>query len=146
MQFVLPPEMKVETTIKVDPENLPDQVVLPPLKIDRRDENGRFARGHNIGRPPKDEAERKYKARARELMNQYTIGQMKDLVKTGDFDRLHAWDSVIIRNILAAATQGGNELKILLDRVEGAVQKQEDETPKSDTTYNQTIVIKHYGS
>lgn len=151
--FVLPPEMRADAPAQTAPAPptvaQKQQEVLPPEPV-KRDEFGRIYPGQpalpGAGRPPMGEADRRFKPRARELMNQYTIGQMKEMVKNGDFDnKIHPWDAVIIRNILAAATQGGQELKILLDRVEGAVQKQEDEKVTSQNIYNQTVVIKQYG-
>jgi hypothetical protein len=138
------PQINVSLNEAVTPAPpVASQEVIPP--ISSRQENGRFLPGQSgnpLGRPK--DATRKFKARAAELMRQHTIEQIKRLITSGEIERMSTWDAIILRNIAAAYTQGGKELRILLEYTEGKAQPAEKETDPNANIYNQTIFVTNY--
>lgn len=145
MATVRLPEQAIEPIQIIEPITAKAQEVFKP----ERDELGRILPGqpamHPAGRPSISDADRRYRARAKELMRRYSADQLHELIVSGGIGKFPIWDAIILRNIAAAYTKGGNELKILLDRVEGSVRATDEEKdPVGGNTYNQTVVIKRY--
>lgn len=113
--------------------------------VHKRDELGRLLPGqpaiYPAGRPKKPEAFRKFRPRAKELMNQYSIVQIRAMIDNKEIEKLHAYDSIILATIARTFAKGGNELRVFLEYLEGKIK---DEDGQITNIYNQTMWVDNY--
>lgn len=123
------------------PDKTPQEAITVYENGGMRNEKGHLVPGHSLGRKPKDEAQRRFKPRCRELMNKYSIEDIKQLIASKEIERIHTYDALILRTIAAAYAKGGQEFRTLLEYTEGKIKEDEGSTTN---IYNQTMWIDNY--